>query len=443
MLEIYKQTGITGVLDFAGHVAKSGAVGFLLGQHSDSEADHELLPARLGIEDDKRRWAVSGFVSGRFEAGGWSWVTSVLDEGWSQEQKAALLAILPFGHDVWRHLPDLLGADAALYWRKNRTHYLNQIEDVTEAIEGLLSAGCGYSAIDVLDQAKTLHQFWKTDLCEKVLDSFVGGKVTDSPLTGTGHQLSEIFKQLQNEPNFPEPKMARYEWLFFEVFEHFSEFSRNKVRPVALERLLASDPGFFCKALTMVFLPATTAAKKNEKRKKRASTPSERRRAQHVWSLLHNWSVIPGVGIDGKFDGKVFASWVKKAFSQARKLDRLLVSQSVLGQAIRRGAPLADDGFWMPHEIASFMEKRGNEKMRDAYGIAVSNSRGVYFLDPTMKEERALADKYNKQAEEAEERGYVGLAQVMRRAADFVMQHALQSKEKREVEKASFEAQKS
>ena len=55
-----------------------------------------------------------------------------------------------------------------------------------------------------------------------------------------------------------------------------------------------------------------------------------------------------------------------------------------------------------------------NEEMRKGYELGIINQRGVHWVDPEGKEEKALAEKFFVQAANVEERGYTRLAEVFK-----------------------------
>lgn len=431
--EVYDKCGTSGVVDFAINTDKSQYAGYLFGANTSIGVDSELLPGHLKFEHDAEYWVLAGFVLGRFEKCGWDWVASTLNCSWSVEQKTMLLTMLPFRNDVWCALPKFLKCDTALYWKYVHANFVNEKEDLDLAIDGFLSVGRGFAAIDIIAFGVLDDKNFRVDLCKKILDLFVLGKVLDSPRSMTSYHLTNIFEMLHKSPAVTEAELARYEWTFFGIFDRFADFSVNRLKPVALERWLANDPEMFCQALEIAYLPAKKAKEIKAARVIQPLSANETRRGEQVWHLLHNWSEVPGVNKDGTFDGKKFMQWTKYVFAKSKKLDRLKPAQILLAYAIKRGAPSDADGFWMPHEIAELMERKSNQQMLDSYGIAVFNSRGVYFVDKSMKADKELASKYERQAEQAEENGYVGLAGVMRHQADLVMKMARENVEEDEV----------
>ena len=316
---------------------------------------------------------------------------------------------------------------------------MNDKEDMERAIDGFLSVGRGYAAVDMIAHCVTDEKNFRIDLGKKILNLFVAGSVSDGQRSMTSYHLTKIFEILHNSPKVTDEEMARYEWTFFGLFDQFADFSKNRLRPVALERQLARDPEMFCQALAIAYLPAKSAKKIRALREKKPLSSSESSHIESVWRLLHNWSEIPGVNKDNTLDGKAFMRWTRYVFAKSRKIDRLIPAQMILAYAIQRGAPADADGFWMPHEIAAFMERKNNQKMLDSFGTAVFNSRGVYFVDKTMKADKDLARKYERQAEQAEEYGYVGLARIMRHQADLVMRMARENNEEDKVREVYYD----
>lgn len=440
--EIYDKCGTSGVVDFAISTDESQRVGYLFGSNTSIGADSELFPGRLKIERDTEYWVLVGFALGRFEKCGWNWVQNVVNCAWSIEQKAMLLAMLPFRHDVWCALPKFLENNTDLYWKYVQAEWVCDKEDMEKAIDGLLSVGRGYAAIDMIAHGVMDKNGFRVDLCKKIFNLFVSGGVSDSQRSMTSYHLTKIFKILHESPLVTDEELASYEWAFFGLFDRFADFSKDRVKPVALERWLANDPEMFCQALEIAYLPAKKAKEIKAARAMHPLSANETRRGEQVWHLLHNWSEVPGVNKDGTFDGKKFVRWTKYVFAKSRKLDRLRPAQIVLAYAIKRGAPSDADGFWMPHEIAEFMERKSNQQMLASYGTAVFNSRGIYFVDKSMKADKELSGKYQRQAEQAEENGYVGLASVMRHQADLVMKMARENVEEDEVRDVYYEAKR-
>ncbi|MBR0506606.1 MAG: hypothetical protein IJJ84_14500, partial [Kiritimatiellae bacterium] len=76
-----------------------------------------------------------------------------------------------------------------------------------------------------------------------------------------------------------------------------------------------------------------------------------------------------------------------------------------------------------------------------SFETAIFNSRGAYWVDPTLKADRDLADRYEHKAQRAERFGYLGIARAMRNLAKTTMDFARQGKEFDDRRKVLYKAQ--
>jgi predicted alpha/beta hydrolase len=96
--------------------------------------------------------------------------------------------------------------------------------------------------------------------------------------------------------------------------------------------------------------------------------------------------------------------------------------------------PPDPNGFWINRGAAEALNAKDAEEMRNGFAIAIFNSRGVHWVDPSGKPEMELSAKYKKQAEDAENAGYQRLATTMRGVAD-----SYANEEKRIIDEAKRE----
>lgn len=438
--EIYRQYGIDGMVDFAAKADLPAMVGQMFGADGDAEIDRLLLPGRMESDVASVRSLVSGYVAGRFSVKGWQWVESILGPSWTSEQVGSLLVMLPFCRDTWIHVSSLLKGEEIHYWRRIRCPYVEGEDDLAMAIDGLLSAGCGHAALDLVGHHLTLKHELPTSITTKVLQSFVDNKVMDAQTSMSYYNLGLAIKAVQGDDKVSMSVKAGIEWRFIESVNWIGD---EGFRPVAMEMELASDPEFFCEALSIAYLPAKRAKRIKAELGKNPRPEREQRRIRNVWKLLYHWRTVPGVAADGSFDERAFKAWSRKAFALARKNDRLEPAKNILAQAFARGYPPKDaTGFWMPRVIAELLERRGNGSMLVHYRMTVFNSRGVHFVDKTGKEDQELAAKYDLMAGVAEREGCFGLAKEMRTLAGSIRVDAARMKEEDRALDAYFEAKR-
>ena len=201
------------------------------------------------------------------------------------------------------------------------------------------------------------------------------------------------------------PIIFHVEWAYVTLLDRHSGAS-----PKTLEDRLASDPGFFCELIQLIYRA------EGEERKEE---PSEQRRnlATNAYRLLSIWKTVPGAKIDGKFDLDSFVAWLHGMEKIVKESGHYDVAMIQLGDVLVN-SPSEPDGLWINPVIAEAINNRQRSSLREGYGTGIRNARGVHTVDPEAKPERALAEKYRQQAEDIENAGYHRLAGTLRDVAD-------------------------
>ena len=73
---------------------------------------------------------------------------------------------------------------------------------------------------------------------------------------------------------------------------------------------------------------------------------------------------------------------------------------------------------WINETVAQVLNAKDHDKVREGFRLAIVNSRGAHFVDPTGEPERQLAGKYRQLASNVEDNGYQRIALVLRVVAD-------------------------
>ena len=433
--ELRSKYGVLETVKFARATDKSEFVGYLLGRIATVEDDEKLFPTFFQSNQSEDYWVIEGYVSARYESGGREWVDSLDAKKWSDDERAQLLTMLPFKGEVWSIVDNLLHDAKGLYWKKVRQCQVASAEELAMAVDGFLSVGRGFGAIDLLgrwlDKDVDCLPF-----CRAIMSHFSAQKVTDKPTSLTNHYIPCIIKCIQSSQATPEEEKIAAEWMFIDLA---SDRDGQGFKPLTMNTRLANDPRYFCEALSIAYLPEKQAAEIKRQREDAPLSEPEKRQIEQVWKLLDNWDVVPGVDEKGVFRPQVFRKWVKEAFAIARKMDRLSIAKRVLARALVN-PPKADDGLWMEHTIAKEMEKKGNEAMLHAYGIALYNSRGVHVVDKSGQEDKELAKKYLDMADAAENYQYNGIARELRTLAEYIKGDMYRMREEDEELTAYIEA---
>lgn len=436
--DIRRLKGSEAALVFASKTDKSEFAGYLTGLVSDNRDDLLLLPRLLSEPRDGLYWPVCGYVSGRFQSKGWEWFDSIDMSKWSAESIATLFVMLPFRKDVWIRVADTLKEDKRLYWSKINHPYVADVSDVHDAVEGLLSAGCGYKALDIVGHFIITKKGDVTQEARHLMKAFVDGRVDDNPTGLTSHYIGQVIRYLQASESVPENEKAQIEWTFMDCADWHGG---HGFKALSLGVELAKDPDLFCEAVRTVFPPEQEVKKIKAGRKRNPLPQDELCRIENVWRLLEYGLSVPGFGVDGKFNSAEFNLWVKKVLSVAKKEDRLSATKGVLGKMFVKAVNKGDD-FWLPHDIARLMEKKGNDRMLHSFEMAMFNSRGVYDVDKTGKKDAELAAKYEKMADDAESFGYNGIARKVRHLAESIRDDWMRSKDEDDALTAYFDVNK-
>ena len=412
---LHANYGALETVKFARSTDRPEFVGYLLGRISTGEDDKKIFPKYLGASQGGDYWTVKGYVSAKYEIGGRAWIDALGINVWSDDVKVQLLAMLPFKREVWNIVDNLLPGATGLYWNKVGQGLDVDAEDLAMAIDGFLSVGRGFGAIDLigrwLDKDVDCLPF-----CRATMGLFNANQVADKPTSLTESNAPRVVECIQGSESTPEEEKIAAEWMFIDLAG--DRYGRS-FKPLTMSAKLARDPKYFCEALSIVYLPEKTAMEIKQRQKNNPLTVPEKRRIGRVWKLLGLWDIVPGVDEKGVSHPQAFRNWVKEAFAMARKMDRLSCAKRVLARTLIY-SPKAADGFWMVHAIAKEMEKKGGEVMLHAYGVALYNSRGVHMVDKSGKEDKELAKKYLNMADAAENYQYNGIARELRTLAGYI-----------------------
>ncbi len=398
--EIAASGGIKAVIDFAKKVQSPWNVGFAFGAIANEDAKAEILPDLLESDQQAVAQFVGGFVRGRFYSQGWPWVDGIKTSHWTPRQIGRFLSLLPFTSETWKRAERLLGEDQSVYWYQVNVNPYETTSDLELAVDQLIRYGRPYAAIHCL--WKILHTKEPFDNKTAVRALLEALKSSESPQAMYVYEIVEIIKALQNDSATDPNDLFQVEWAYLPLLDgHYG------VLPKSLWRRLADDPSFFCEMIRLVF-----RSKKEEHPIE--DLPEERKRiAKNAYRLLSKWRIPPGLREDGSYDGSAFRAWLEIVKKECTETGHLEVAMEIVGHVLIH-VPADPDGLCIHSSAAEVLNGRDAEHLRRGFQIALYNSRGVHWVDPTGKQERELAAKYRAQAEAVENAGYHHLAATLR-----------------------------
>lgn len=403
VLEVAETGGTSAVLTFAASVQSPWRVGISYGLVAGPDADGTILPDLLHADDKSLGQFAGGFVWGRFRSRGWPWVDEVTASRWVPAQTGQLLAYLPFVPETWERSARLLENDESPYWAVANVNPYEATTDLKLAVDQLIGHGRPHAAIRCLH--RMLGDKQPLDSARTVRALLAALESPEPSHAMDAYETVEIIKALQDDPGTSPDDRFRVEWAYLPLLDRQQDAS-----PRFLEQRLASDPGFFCEVLRLVFRP-----KKETHATEELSAPAKNI-ATNAYRLLSEWRTPPGCREDGTYDGDALTVWLNAVKKQCSDTGHLEIAMTMVGHALIH-APSDSDGLWIHRSAAAALNVKDAGDMRAGFGAELFNSRGAHFVDPTGKPERELADKYRAQAEAVEGVGYHRLATTLRELA--------------------------
>jgi len=407
--EIFKEGGIEEVLVFVRIVESPLQVGFAFGVIAPIEAESAIVPKLLDSEDKSTMQFTSGFIRGRFQSRQWKWIDEIDTKNWTPSQIGQLLAFLPFASDTWKRVTQLLREDESQYWSKTSVFPYGDDKNLEMAIDRLVEHGRAHEAIICFEQMRYKKRKLNSQQVIRVLKA-----VLQSPLRYQDlnfHEIIEVIKVLQNDPDTNPEDLFRIEWAFLPLLDGLHGAS-----PVLLEKRLAEDHVFFCEVIRTAF------RSKREDRPVEKPTEQQELNGANAYRLLHNWKTPPGTQEDGTYDGDALTAWLENVKETCRESGHLDIALTIIGQVLFYTPPDAE-GFWMNYTAANLLNAKDAKKMRNGFETAVIASRGVYTCTGG-DEERKLAEKFRIRAEEADVQKFHRLAETFRDISAFYKQEA-------------------
>ena len=408
MKEILADGGMDMVLQFVESVESPWDVGRSLGTIAQAETDKYILPVLLETENTKLTLFTSAYVSRRQYINGWEWVDGFDTSNWSVAQIGQFLSYLPFTRETWHRATDWLGKSEKEYWSKTSANpYRDQTHgDLGFAIDKLIEYDRPHAAIACL--RKMIHSKQPLNKARSVKVLLAAISSQEPSQVVDLNNIIPIIKALQNAPDTDPNDLFQIEWAYLDLLD---EHYYADASPKSLENGLASDPNFFCKVIRRIY------RSKKETESPKELSEQEKAIAENAYKLLDKWKTPPGTQSDDQFLPEQFTEWLKKIKKACAESGHLEVALLHIGKVLIHAAS-DPKGLWIHRTVASELDAKDTEKMRDGFRTGIYNSRGVHVIDPTGKPEQELAEKYTQKAEEVENAGYHCFADTLRKLAE-------------------------
>jgi len=398
--EIFQQNGVEGVIQFAESVISPGQVGHALSVIAGTVLEKALLPCFLDTADNRHKALVSGFIWKKYHNNGWEWCDNIDKSEWTPEQIGYFLVCLPFSKEAWVRASEWLEENEGEYWSRTGANAYEADSDLVIAIEKLIEHGRPHAAINCLDRMRHAKQPINTDQCIRTLLAALSSR--EPAYAMDGYHIVELVKYLQTEPSVAQEDLFKVEWAYLPLLDRHSGAA-----PKLLESRLASDPEFFCEVIRLIY------RSKKEQQPSKELTEESKALATNAWRLLHEWKTPPGMQEDETFNEEYFNEWLRRVKTLCEESGHLEVALINIGKVLIH-APSAPDGLWIHRAVATALNDRDTEDMRNGFRTGTYNSRGAHWVDPTGKPEKELAEQFRRKAEDVENAGFHRFAVTLR-----------------------------
>jgi hypothetical protein len=410
--EIFQQNGVEGIIRFAEAVVSPGQVGHALGAIADDVFEQTLLPHFLDTANNKHKALVSGFIWRRYHINSWNWCDNIDKAGWTPEHIGTFLACVPFTKEAWDRASQWLQENQVEYWSRTEANAYQADDDLTIAIEKLLEHDRPHAAINCLYRMHYGKKPINVDQCVRAL--LVALSSGEPTYAMDRYHIVELIKFLQSEPSAAQEDLFRVEWAYLPLLDRHSEAA-----PKLLESRLASDSEFFCELISLIY--------RSKKEDQSLQEPSEELRtiATNAWQLLHEWKTPPGIQQDETFSAKHFNEWLQHVKTLCVKSGHLEVALIHIGEVLINTPP-DPDGLWIHRAVATALNDRDADDMRNGFSTGIYNSRDFHWVDPTGKPEKELAEQFRRKAEDVENADFQRFAVTLR---DLAMSYEREAKQ--------------
>jgi len=388
--EIDSSGGLDALYQLAREATEAWWVGIAIADATGDKYRDQLLPL-LGVESATQADLSGGYVARQFRQAGWQWIDSLIDgtAATNATQRGTLLLKTSDHPRSWQRA-DQLGEDVAQeFWKRFQPVGLGH--DFPHAVyvaERLMGAGRNAAALFLIELYMKRDDADVGRLLELAASALETLLITEDPEIGSLRQYG--FRQLfdlfyDHREALGWERIARLEWAYLPALGF-------QARPKMLNDLLARDETFFVTVVSAICWPASA-------KERPAASAEQTSRATNAYTLLSEWSVLPGTQADGSIDSAALQEWVLRASNALREADRLTIGLQQIGQVLAK-APADGDGTWPCTSVRDLLEAQCNKQLEKGFYIGTYNKRGVVSrsLDGGGIQERVLAAKYRTDA---------------------------------------------
>ena len=355
-----------------------------------TDNEEEFLFSFLSAEDNKIAF-IQGYIGQKAFKSGNTWIKEVVNKAlskkWAPIKIVNLFLALPQNRKVWNLLEKFDVQIQEEYWRKVQPRFFDSPpKDKIYGLEKLMNIKRHFTALD------TAAMFAK-ELSPKLIAELLGKTALEKNIDDfhvDPWNIEQLFEILDKSDEIETDKIAELEWLYLPILARVGSGRPPKM----LHQQLSNDPQFFAEVIKWIYKP-----KNNKEEKEDLPKELKEQRARLAFELLNTWKTVLGSDSNDRIDYQKLKSWVDKAREFCKKLDRLEVCDTHIGQVLAHAIP-DEDGNWPPEEVCKVIEEIRSKELDEGFIVGVHNKRGVITksLFEGGEQERALARQYQEYA---------------------------------------------
>jgi plasmid maintenance system antidote protein VapI len=395
--EILVQRGLAGILDISERGKASWEIGVLAASAVLSEQELQkllrlaLAPILVGKQEvHSHKNLIAGALRALFDDGKREALLNSIGASLSDDDKAQLLVLAPFGKSTWKLVDALTEAAQEKYWSDVTPQWIHNSDgENNEGVERLLKAGRPRAAFSCI-------RFEPGKLDAQVLFCLLsemaqGGKDRPGHYMLEQHYVEKAFKHLNNSPALTLDQKAGLEFAYIDVLARPWD-SRDNYGIPNLERYIETHPELFVQAIAWTYKRNDGATDPVE-----FQVPAERvtSMAERGYKLVEAIQRIPGHNDLGELEAERLAKWIATVRQSCAELGRAKIADVCIGKVLSC-APVGKDGVWPCEPVRDVMEDIQSEPIMRGAHTGVYNSRGVHWRGEGGDQERELAEKYRK-----------------------------------------------
>jgi hypothetical protein len=429
---IKEKLGINGIIKLSSHTKNPRLVGITLAEFSLTDKEERVLFSLLDSTEQNKILFVQDYILQKSLKNGEVYIERIvndaLSENWSSEKIINLFLALPQDRKVWEILKNFNLQIQQKYWGKVYPKLRElSTDDKIYVLEQLMEVKRYFTALDTIFMFKNevspkfIAELLKKSALEKSIDA---------PSAIFSYTIKELFKILDQSEEVRKDEIALLEWLYLSILAS----TGSSRPPKMLHQELSENSEFFAEVIKYLYKPKNKNVEEEEK-----ELPEElkRQRAYLAWQLLQSWKTVPGSDSNGKIDYDKLKAWVNKSRELCKKMNRLEVCDSHIGQVLAYAIP-DENGNWPPEEVCKIIDEMMSKELDEGFRIGVRSKRGVVVKSPFEggKQERNLAEQYKKYSEKWENH-YPKTSDILRKISDIYKNKA--KREDEESEKMNLE----